>query len=189
MKAILFDRSINDPIPNPVGLTLISDSAITIAGRPVFLPDFDSQWSAEFYLALKVCRLGKCISEKFAHRYYDRFTMAMRLVPVNITAELRSQGLPTAIGDIFDNALTLGSWIEVSDIAESFNITANEDSVSINNLKQMADEAIDTVSRYTTLKTGDVIMIGRTSNTIVVDRGQQITTNLDGKECFALKIH
>lgn len=189
MKAILFDRNINDPIPNPVGLTLISDSAITIAGRPVFLPDFDSQWSAEFYLALKVCRLGKCISEKFAHRYYDRFTVAMRLVPVNVTAELRSQGLPTAIGDIFDNALTLGSWIETPDIAESFNITANEDSVSINNLKQIADEAIATVSRYTTLKTGDVIMIGRTTETIIVDRGQQITTNLDGKECFALKIH
>lgn len=189
MKAILFDRNIQEPILPTPGLTLISDSAITIAGRPVFLPDFDSQWAAEFYLTIKICRLGKCISQKFAHRYYDKFTVAMRLVPTNITAELRSNGLPTAVGDIFDNALTLGNWSEIANTPEAFEININGVSVNIDSLKSMADEAISIVSRYATLKTGDVIMIGRLNNACSAERGMEIRSTINSQECLSLKIH
>lgn len=189
MKAILFDRNINHSISFPPKLTLISDSAITIAGRPVFLPDFDSQWLAEFHIAIKICRLGKCISEKFAPRYYDRITVAMRLTPANITAELRSQGAPTAIGDIFDNALTLGDWIEINEIGENTTVAVEETTATIESIKKIANEAIASVSRYTTLKTGDVIMLGRVRDFFNVERGSKIRATIDSKECLALKIH
>lgn len=189
MKAILFDRDIKDLISQPLALTLISDSAITVAGRPVFLPDFDSEWSAEFYLAMKVCRLGKCIPEKFAHRYYDRFTLAMRLVPTNITAELRSQGLPTAIGDLFDNALTLGQWVEATEIQDCFTATVCEKTITIDSLRDLTDKAVSSISRYTTLKTGDVVMLGRLTDNIRAEQGIQILATINSQECLSLKIH
>ena len=189
MKAILFDRDIQEPISFPPGMTLISDSAITLSGRPVFLPDFDTQWTAEFYIALKVCRLGKSISEKFAHRYYDRCTIAMRLVPTNVTSELRTHGRPTAICDIFDNALTLGNWVDICDIPETVTATIGDESITINGLKCIADNAISNVSRYTTLKIGDAIMLGRLTAAISVERGTQVHATIENQECLSLKIH
>ena len=49
------------------------DSALLLPGRPLFYPDFGGDWHACLFLAIRINRLGKSVSEKFAPRYYDSF--------------------------------------------------------------------------------------------------------------------
>lgn len=189
MKAIAFDREQNGALVLPPAVTLISDSAITGPSRPVFLPDFDSQWIAEFYMAVKICRLGKDIAEKFAPRYFDSLTVAMRLMPVGILEDLRRALLPCSATAMFDNALTPGKWIGLPDPDSRLDIAVNDMSVSFSGWYKMACESVAAVSRYATLKTGDIIMPCRVVPSINVDRGSMVRVAMGDEECMALKIH
>lgn len=189
MKAIAFDRDLSAPLLLPPEVTLISDSAVTAPSRPVFIPDFDTQWVAEFYLALRISRLGKDISPKFAPRYFDRFTVAMRLVPVGLLEDLREARRPESAVAMFDNALTPGSWQEIPSDGAPLKITVNDVSVAVDSFGRLAAESVSAVSRYTTLKTGDIIMPCRVTPSLNVRRGFEIRVSADDVECLSLKIH
>lgn len=189
MKAIAFDRDLSAPLLLPPEVTLISDSAITAPSRPVFIPDFDTQWIAEFYLALKICRLGKDIAPKFAARYFDRFTVAMRLVPVGLLEDLRDARRPESAVSMFDNALTPGTWIEIPEKSDSVTVTVNDMTVTAEAFGRLAADAVSAISRFATLKTGDIIMPCRIVPSLNVGRGTEIRVLAERNECLSLKIH
>lgn len=189
MKAIAFDRDLSAPLLLPPEVTLISDSAITGPSRPVFIPDFDAQWVAEFYLALRISRLGKDISPKFAPRYFDRFTVAMRLVPVGILGDLREARRPESAVSMFDNALTPGSWQEITENADTLTVSVNDVTATVESFGCLAAEAVSAISRYATLKTGDIIMPCRVTPSLNIVRGFEIRVSAGDAECLSLKIH
>mgnify|MGYP001025684299 CR=1 FL=1 len=189
MKTLLFDRDHSSAPLLPPELTMIADSAITGHARPVFLPDFDSEWIAEFYLAVRISRLGKTVAEKFASRYFDAMTVAMRLVPVTLRENLRLAGRPDAVISIFDNALTAGTWIPSDSFKEMTEVQVNETHATLSHVSAAAAEAVAAVSRYATIKTGDLLMPYRIAPSTSVTTGTHVTCSLDGNECINLKIH
>lgn len=182
MKALLIDREASHPLLLPPQLTLIADSSITPPGRPIFLPDFTDCWAVEFYFAVKVSRLGKDIALKFASRYFESFTLAMRLVPVDIADALRSAGRADGVASVFDNALTLGDWVPFpadSDATDSqLAITLNDAQIVIERPRLCAAQAVETISRYCTLKTGDILMPFRLTPPATVSSGNSFTATL-----------
>lgn len=192
MKAILFDRDHPSPLLMPPEVGLIADSAITAHARPVFVPDFDSEWIAEFYLAVRISRLGKNIAAKFASRYYDAVTVAMRLVPVTLNNELMAARRPNGVASMFDNALTPGLWLATGDVnpaADSVEVTVNEMTSRLSGLDHAIDESVEAVSRYATLKTGDIIMPCRVVSSIGVCTGVMVKCSVSGHDCLDLKLH
>lgn len=189
MKAIIFDRDINKSLLLPPEVTLLADSAITPPGRPVFLPDFDSEWMAEFYLAIKVSRLGKEISPKFASRYFEQAAIAVRLVPITISTDLRLAVRPSGIVSAFDNALTLGPWTEIASLPAPSEATVNGNSIVLPDISASASEAICSISRYCTLKTGDIVMPFRIAPTCAAVRGATLSARLSPDSAVEIKLH
>ncbi len=192
MKTLLIDREISHPLLLPPQLTLIADSSITPPGRPVFLPVFADSWAAEFYFALKICRLGKDISLKFARRYFDSFTVAMRLVPVAMAEALRAAGRSDGVVSVFDNALTLGQWMPFADAdAEEdapITLALNDSEIVITDPELCAAQAVETVSRFCTLKTGDIIMPFRLTPAIMVETGSRFVVSIAGHQLMGLTL-
>ena len=152
-------------------LHLHPDSALIPEGRPMFYPDIHDSWEARFYLAIRINRLGKRISARFASRYYDAVALAVRIVPKECTGNsYETTDTPLAGGwlDALDNSITHGQWIPptpdtFSDITVTINSTTATGLPSVNISAATTDigidEAVNLCSRYTTLRTGDIILL------------------------------
>lgn len=189
MKAIIFDRDLNKSLLLPPEITLLADSAITSPGHPVFLPDFDTEWMAEFYLAIKISRLGKGISRKFAPRYFEQAAIAVRLVPRTIATDLCQAARPSGIISIFDNALTPGPWTDIASLPTPCIATVNGISIPLPDITDSAAEAISCISNYCTLKTGDIVMPFRIAPACTAVRGTTISVSLTAGSPLEIKLH
>ena len=157
MKIIAFRRSVGSSVAIPPEIDIIPDSAITVANRPLFLPDFASDWEGCVSPAFRISRLGKAIGRKYASRYYDAVALALRIVPVG------ARVCDSDIMNAFDSCITLGPWQSLTsenDSDENLNLKVEWQGLSAELTPDdlRIDEAIEAVSHYCTLKTGDVVM-------------------------------
>ncbi len=163
---------------SPLSLELHPDSALLPDGRPMFYPDFGGDWQAEFYRAVRVCRLGKRIASRFASRYYDAITPAIVISPAQSDGSDLSDGSDSSDSsdssdmsepfpgwlNALDNSLTHGSWIapgEVNSVSVSV-VSGNEpvgSPVEISLRVDDIDAIIERLSLHTTLRTGDLILL------------------------------
>ncbi|MDD4516175.1 fumarylacetoacetate hydrolase family protein [Massilibacteroides sp.] len=144
-----------------------SDASLLKDGKPFFIPDFSSEIHYETEVVIKINRLGKNIAERFAHRYYDEITVGIDFTARDLQTKLRSQGLPWEISKAFDNSAAIGEFVslaEVGDIKQiPFHLSINEKIVQEGNTTNMlfsVDRIIAYVSRFFTLKIGDLIYTG-----------------------------
>lgn len=143
------------------------DTALLQRGKPFFLPDFSDEVHYETELVVKICRLGKNIGERFAHRYYNEVTIGVDFTARDLQRKQKELGLPWEIAKGFDNSAAIGEFIskeEVSDIQDvNFHLDINDRTVQQGNTKEMiypVDKIIAYVSRFFTLKIGDLIFTG-----------------------------
>ncbi len=144
-----------------------SDSSLLKDGKPFFIPDFSQQIEYETELVVKICRLGKNIAERFAHRYYDEVTVGIDFTARDLQRSLREKGLPWELSKAFDHSAVIGSFVPLSEIGElnnlPFHLEINETIVQKGNTADMlydVDRLIAYVSRFFTLKIGDLIYTG-----------------------------
>ena len=153
-------------LPEPV-IFMKPDSALLKDGKPFFIPDFSSDMQYETEVVVRINRLGKNIAERFAHRYYDEATVGIDFTARDLQADLRQKGLPWEISKGFDQSAVIGSFIpfkEVGDIQSlDFHLEIDGLTVQTGNTADMlfsVDQIIAYISRFYTLKTGDIIFTG-----------------------------
>lgn len=130
---------IDSPIGSGLRAALMSDSAVRPGRRPLFLPE--GNWTCEIRPAVRIDRLGKAISAKFASRYYDCFALVNYLRPAD--------GEPRDItADTMDDAIVLGDWAPISDASPEMKID-----------REAIDSLIERLSANTTFKTGDILIL------------------------------
>ena len=141
-----------------------SDSSLLKDGKPFFIPDFSSEIHYETELVVKIDRLGKNIAERFAHRYYSEVTVGIDFTARDLQRRLREQGLPWEISKAFDNSAVIGTFIPLEEAGNvnqlSFHLDMNGKTVQQGNTADMlfsVDQIIAYVSRFFTLKIGDLI--------------------------------
>ena len=188
MKAIAFNRDPGMPVRVPPAIDIIADSALVSAGRPMFLPDFSDTWAARFYVAYRISRLGKDIAPKFAPRYYDAFTIAVRLVPEAIERVMGGDFRSAGVLGVFDYCLGTGEWGSLPDFGKSVNITAGGMSLDIPGAEINPDAAISVVSGYSTLKTGDIVMPCMLPAQVSVKAGDDVSVTVDSRPCLDFRI-
>lgn len=144
-----------------------SDSSLLKDGKPFFIPDFSSEIHYETELVVKIDRLGKNIAERFAHRYYSEVTIGIDFTARDLQRRLREQGLPWEISKAFDNSAVIGTFIPLEEAGNvnqlSFHLDMNGKTVQQGNTADMlfsVDQIIAYVSRFFTLKIGDLIYTG-----------------------------
>ena len=144
-----------------------ADSSLLKSGKPFFVPDFMGRIDYEAELVIRICRLGKNIPQRFAHRYYDAVTVGIDFTARDVQQQLREKGLPCDLSKSFDGAAAIGEWVgkdKFLDVqALRFHLDINGQTVQEGCTADMVfgiDEIVAYISQYFTLKTGDVIFTG-----------------------------
>lgn len=144
-----------------------ADSSLLKSGKPFFVPDFMGRIDYEAELVIRICRLGKNIPQRFAHRYYDAVTVGIDFTARDVQQQLREKGLPWDLSKSFDGAAAIGEWVgkdKFLDVqALRFYLDINGQTVQEGCTADMVfgiDEIVAYISQYFTLKTGDVIFTG-----------------------------
>ena len=167
-------RADDDRERNPVIFTK-ADSSLLKDGKPFFVPDFMGRIDYETEVVVRICRLGKSIPEQFAHRYYDAFTVGIDFTARDMQKALREEGQPWEIAKGFDGAAVIGEWVEKEKLltepqqkgkelpAVRFSMLLNgqkvQEGCTVDMLTSI-DGLISYISRFFTLKTGDLIYTG-----------------------------
>lgn len=144
-----------------------ADSALLKDHKPFFIPDWSSRVDYEAEVVVRICRLGKGIPERFAHRYYDAVTVGIDFTARDLQEAARAKGRPWTICKGFDGSAVIGDWVEKErfrDVqAMHFHLDINGRTVQQGLTSDMLfkiDELISYLSRFFTLKTGDLLYTG-----------------------------
>ena len=144
-----------------------ADSALLTDGKPFFVPDFMGQIDYETEIVVRICRLGKSIPARFAHRYYDAVTVGIDFTARDMQRKARAEGRPWDICKGFDGSAAIGEWVDVSKFRDiqaiHFHLDINGKTVQEGCTSDMlfkVDEIIEYISRFYTLKTGDILYTG-----------------------------
>ena len=152
----------NEPV-----IFLKADSALLKDGKPFFIPDDMGRIEYETEVVVRICRLGKTIQERFAHRYYDAVTVGIDFTARELQKKLKEQGRPWELSKSFDGAAVLGSWVDKERFLDiqrlRFHLDSNGKTVQQGctcDMLYKIDDVISYISRYFTLKTGDLLYTG-----------------------------
>ena len=146
---------------------LKADSSLLKDKKPFFLPEELGQVDYESELVVRICRLGKSIPQRFAHRYYDAVTCGIDFTARDLQRKCREKGLPWTLCKGFDGAAVIGEWVPVEKFRDiqaiHFHLDINGTTVQEGCTSDMlygVDELIAYISQWFTLKTGDLIYTG-----------------------------
>lgn len=154
-------------VPEKPVFFLKPESALTRVNRPFFLPDFSSEVHYETEVIVKINRLGKCISEKFAHKYYDEIGLGVDFTARDLQRKCIADGEPWEIAKAFDGSAVVGRFLPKSQFHDiqnlNFHLLLNDSKVQDANTRDMIfpiDRLISYVSNFMTLKMGDILFTG-----------------------------
>lgn len=146
---------------------LKADSSLLKDKKPFFLPDELGRVDYETELVVRISRLGKSIPQRFAHRYYDAVTCGIDFTARDLQRKCKEKGLPWTLCKGFDGAAAIGEWVPVEKFRDiqaiHFHLDINGKTVQegcTSDMLYTVDELIAYISRWFTLKTGDILFTG-----------------------------
>lgn len=153
--------------PTEPVIFLKPDSSILRVNTPFFIPDFANEFHYETEIVARICRVGRHIDVRFAHRYYDQIGIGIDFTARDLQRELVSHGLPWERAKAFDQSAAISPFMPKTDFADvqniDFHLEINGELRQKGNTRDMIfsiDELVSYVSRYFTLKIGDLIYTG-----------------------------
>ena len=157
----------DENLPEEPVIFMKPDSALLKDSKPFFIPDFCEQVDYETEMVVRICRLGKNISERFAHRYYDAVTVGIDFTARDLQRKFRAEGKPWELCKGFDSSAAIGDWGSVEKLGDiqkvNFHLDSDGKTVQQGNTADMlfsVDQIIAYVSRFCTLKIGDLLFTG-----------------------------
>ncbi|WP_302749825.1 fumarylacetoacetate hydrolase family protein [uncultured Prevotella sp.] len=172
-----------------------ADSSLLKDGKPFFVPDDMGRIDYETEIVVRICRLGKAIPARFAHRYYDAVTVGIDFTARELQAELRKKGLPWEMCKGFDGAAAIGEWVSVEKFRDvqalQFHLDINGKTVQEGRTSDMLfkiDEIIEYISKYFTLKTGDIIYTGTPVGVGPVNIDDHLTGYIEDRKVLEFNI-
>jgi len=202
MKLICIGRNYTDHIeelenekPTDPVVFMKPDTSILLKKQPFFIPDFSDDVHYEVEVLVKIKKVGKHIDRKFAHKYYDEIGLGIDFTARDLQSKLKSKGLPWEKAKAFDGAAVVGNWIAKSEFPDvddiDFRLEKNEEIVQKGNTSFMLwkiDELIEYVSKYFTLKIGDIIFTGTPAGVGPVIANDNLTGFIEEKKLFSIKV-
>ena len=183
----------NEKPTNPV-VFLKPDSAILPKKNPFFIPPFSNDIHYEVEVLVKINKVGKHISEKFSHKYYDEIGLGIDFTARDVQAACKEKGLPWEKAKAFDGSAVIGAFYpkEQFDLENlQFQLTKNEELVQDGNTNEMLwkiDELISYVSQYFTLKKGDILFTGTPAGVGKVIENDVLVGTIAGNEAFNISV-
>ncbi|MBO5002389.1 MAG: fumarylacetoacetate hydrolase family protein [Prevotella sp.] len=172
-----------------------ADSSLLKDGKPFFLPEEMGQVDYETELVVRISKLGKSIPQRFAHRYYDAVTVGIDFTARDLQKKLRAEGKPWDLCKGFDGAAVIGEWVDIEKFRDiqaiHFHLDINGSTVQEGCTSDMlfkVDEIIAYISRYFTLKTGDLIYTGTPVGVGAVKIDDHLTGYLEDRKVLEFNV-
>lgn len=188
-------QELHNAVPEEPVLFIKPDSALLPPGHDLYLPEFSNELQYEAELCVKIDQPCRHVEERFAPRYYSQITVGLDFTARDLQAELKSKGLPWEKAKSFDGAAFLGTWVSKKELAYwplvDFQLAINGKIVQEGDSRDMlfgVDALISYISRFFTLKTGDVIMTGTPAGVAKLSRGDELRVYLQERELGCLGI-
>ena len=182
-------------IPEEPVIFTKADSSLLKDGKPFFVPDHLGRVDYETEMIVRICRLGKSIPERFAHRYYDAVTVGIDFTARDLQRRLRDAGQPWDLCKGFDGAAAIGEWIpkeKFLDIqALHFHLDINGKTVQEGCTSDMlfgVDRLISFISQFFTLKTGDMLYTGTPAGVGPVKIDDHLTGYLEDRKVMEFNV-
>jgi 2-keto-4-pentenoate hydratase/2-oxohepta-3-ene-1,7-dioic acid hydratase in catechol pathway len=183
------NKELNSKHPTEPVVFMKPDTAVLRNNKPFFIPDFSKQVEYEVELVVRINRLGKNISEKFASRYYEEVALGVDFTARDLQQRQRALGAPWEIAKAFDNSAVISDFIPLSTLANaegiSFSLSKNGVEVQRGNTRDMlfsVNQIIAYVSRFFTLKIGDLIYTGTPAGVGPVVIGDHLEGFIEGNK-------
>ena len=172
-----------------------ADSSLLKDGKPFFLPEEMGRVDYETELVVRICKLGKSIPQRFAHRYYDAVTVGIDFTARELQQRLRAEGKPWDLCKGFDGAAVIGQWVDIAKFRDiqaiHFHLDINGQTVQQGCSSDMlfkVDEIIAYISRYFTLKTGDLLYTGTPVGVGPVHINDHLTGWIDDRKVLEFNV-
>ncbi|WP_053991806.1 fumarylacetoacetate hydrolase family protein [Mangrovimonas sp. TPBH4] len=202
MKLICIGRNYTEHIaelenerPEEPVVFLKPDTAILLKKQPFFIPDFSNDVHHEVEVLVRINKVGKYIDKKFAHKYYDQIGLGIDFTARDLQAKLKVKGLPWEKAKSFDGAAVIGNWLPKSNFEDvnniNFTLEKNDELVQQGNTNLMLwkiDEIIEYVSKYFTLKIGDIIFTGTPAGVGKVNANDKLVGAIEGTPLFSITV-
>lgn len=202
MKIICIGRNYADHIselnnerPTEPVIFMKPDSSILPNKNPFVIPAFSNDIHHEVEILVKICKVGKHIDAKFAHKYYEEIGLGIDFTARDVQSRLKEKGLPWEKAKAFDHSAVIGNFTSKKNYSSleniNFELKSNEATVQEGNTSLMLwkiDELIAYVSQYFTLKIGDIIFTGTPKGVAKVTEGDVLEGFIEGKSMFKIQI-
>ena len=184
----------NEKPENPV-IFMKPDSAVLLKNNPFFIPPFSNDIHYEVEVLVKINKVGKHISKKFAHKYYDEIGLGIDFTARDIQEKCKEKGLPWEKAKGFDGSAVIGKFVHKDTLPHvddlSFELLKNDEQVQNGHTSHMlwkVDELIEYASQFFTLKKGDILFTGTPAGVGRVQEDDVLVGKLQGEEFFKVKI-
>ena len=188
-------KELNNNKPKEPVLFLKPQTAIINKGQPFFIPSFSNEVHYELEVIIKINRLGRFIENKFSHKYYDEIGLGIDFTARDLQLELKKNGLPWEKAKAFDGSCLIGDWKNKKDFNNidniDFRLTKNDEIVQNSNTSLMlwkVDELIEYISKFFTLKIGDIIFTGTPAGVGKVKLNDKLKGYMNDNELLSINI-
>ena len=187
-------KEMNSNVPEIPVFFLKPDTALLRKNKPFYYPEFSKEIHYETEVVIKINRLGKHIEEKFAHRYYSEIGLGIDFTARDLQRECKKKGLPWEIAKGFEHSAPLTeTFVNKEDLPEniSFKLGLNGKTVQKGNTKDMIfsfDKLISYLSKFFTLKIGDLIFTGTPAGVGEIKIGDNLKGYMEDRLMFDFEI-
>jgi len=186
---------LNNEKPTEPVIFLKPDTALLKNNQPFYYPGFSNEIHFECEVVVRICREGKHIEQKFAHKYYDQIGLGVDFTARDLQNNLKSKGLPWELSKSFDNSAVISHFVakeEFTDLNQlNFKFFQNNKLKQEGNTSEMLfsiDEIISFISKFITLKTGDFIFTGTPKGVGKIEIGDTLEGYLEDKKMFDFEV-
>lgn len=188
-------KELNNAVPTEPVFFMKPDTALLIRNRPFYYPEFTADLHYECELVLRIGKLGRHISEKFAHTYYDAIGIGIDFTARDLQQKAKEKGLPWEKAKSFDFSAPVSRFIPILEFKDlnniQFSLQLNGQTVQAGNSRDMIfsfDAIISYVSKFVTLRTGDYIFTGTPAGVGPVKIGDKLEAFLEGEKLLIVPV-
>lgn len=181
---------------------VLPDSVMLRSGKPLFLPGEDGYMIGLPSLCIKLNRLGKSIAPRFAYRYFNEIAPAVQFLPEVCLKKIAGGSVPKASETVFDGAVMIGDFISLPEaknndeifpetyksIFSSVDDSEKENVWNLDRLKLSFAEIIEIISKFNTVKMGDLVILGLNPYGFPAFRNRQLSLFIDNKKLLSFKL-
>ena len=179
-------KELNNPVPTTPVIFMKPDTALLKDNRPFYHPDFSDDIHHEIEIVLKISKEGKHVSEKFAGNYFEEIGLGIDFTARDIQQRHKEKGLPWELAKAFDGSAPVSNFVPKTNFSDLYNLNfrldIDQQTRQQGNTKDLLfsfESIIAFVSRYITLKKGDLIFTGTPRGVGKVNIGDHLEAYLE----------